>query len=132
MPPNCAASLLFLRRLRLVGDGFGDVFGIFALVRVLIVLLAGGAGQCNYPAAFLQAHSMDTAAVAALHRDLLAGDADDDAVIGNDAIISIMYSVKLARAFGRGTGFAIGLIFLPPIFMLILGFGDDRYYGADK
>ena len=28
------------------------------------------------------------------------------------AIISIMYSVKLARAFGRGTGFAIGLIFL--------------------
>ena len=48
------------------------------------------------------------------------------------AIISIMYSVKLARAFGRGTGFAIGLIFLQPIFMLILGFGDDRYYGADK
>ena len=43
------------------------------------------------------------------------------------AIISIMYSVKLARAFGRGTGFAIGLIFLQPIFMLILGFGDDRY-----
>ena len=37
------------------------------------------------------------------------------------AIISIMYSVKLARAFGRGTGFAIGLIFLQPIFMLILG-----------
>ena len=47
-------------------------------------------------------------------------------------VISIMYSIKLARAFGRGTGFAIGLIFLPPIFMLILGFGDDRYYGPDK
>ena len=47
-------------------------------------------------------------------------------------VISIMYSIKLARAFGRGTGFAIGLIFLPPIFMLILGFGDDRYYGANK
>lgn len=47
-------------------------------------------------------------------------------------VISIMYSIKLARAFGRGTGFAIGLIFLQPIFMLILGFGDDRYYGADK
>lgn len=47
-------------------------------------------------------------------------------------IISIMYSVKLARAFGRGTGFAIGLIFLQPIFLLILGLGDDRYYGADK
>lgn len=48
------------------------------------------------------------------------------------ALIGIMYSVKLARAFGRGTGFAIGLIFLQPIFMLILGFGDDPYYGADK
>lgn len=48
------------------------------------------------------------------------------------AIISIMYSVKLARAFGRGIGFAIGLIFLQPIFMLILGFGDDQYFGADK
>ena len=48
------------------------------------------------------------------------------------AVISIMYSIKLARAFGRGIGFAIGLILLQPIFMLILGFGDDRYYGADK
>ena len=48
------------------------------------------------------------------------------------ALIGIMYSVKLARAFGRGTGFANGLIFLQPIFMLILGFGDDPYYGADK
>lgn len=47
-------------------------------------------------------------------------------------IIGIMYSVKLARAFGHGIGFAIGLIFLQPIFMLILGFGSDRYYGADK
>ena len=47
-------------------------------------------------------------------------------------VISIMYSIKLARAFGRGTGFAIGLIFLQPIFMLILGFGDDKYYGPDK
>ena len=57
---------------------------------------------------------------------------NDSLMISILAIISIMYSVKLARAFGRGTGFAIGLIFLPPIFMLILGFGDDRYYGADK
>lgn len=48
------------------------------------------------------------------------------------AIISVLYSIKLARAFGRGTGFAIGLIFLQPIFLLILGLGDDRYYGADK
>ena len=48
------------------------------------------------------------------------------------AVISIIYRIKLARAFGRGIGFAIGLILLQPIFMLTLGFGDDRYYGADK
>ena len=48
------------------------------------------------------------------------------------AVISILYSFKLAKAFGRGTGFALGLIFLSPIFMLILGFGNDRYYGSDK
>lgn len=48
------------------------------------------------------------------------------------AVISILYCVKLSRAFGRGIGFAIGLIFLQPIFLLILGFGGDQYYGADK
>lgn len=47
-------------------------------------------------------------------------------------IIGIFYSLKLAKAFGKGTGFAIGLIFLQPIFMLILGFGDATYCGADK
>lgn len=47
-------------------------------------------------------------------------------------IISIIYSVKLARAFGRGIGFALGLIFLQPVFMLILGLGNDHYYGADR
>lgn len=48
------------------------------------------------------------------------------------AVISILYCVKLSRAFGRGIGFAIGLIFLQPIFLLILGFSDNQYYGADK
>ena len=48
------------------------------------------------------------------------------------AIISILYCIKLLRAFGHGIGFAIGLIFLQPIFMLILGFGNDPYYGADR
>lgn len=43
-----------------------------------------------------------------------------------------MYSVKLAKAFGKGTGFAIGLIFLSPIFMLILGLGDSTSHGAQK
>lgn len=48
------------------------------------------------------------------------------------AIISSLYCIKLSRAFGHGIGFAIGLMFLQPIFMLILGFGNDPYYGADR
>ena len=47
-------------------------------------------------------------------------------------VINIMYCIKLSRAFGHGIGFAIGLILLQPIFLLILGFGSDPYYGADR
>ena len=48
------------------------------------------------------------------------------------AVINIMYCIKLSRAFGHGIGFAIGLILLQPIFFLILGFGSDKYYSADR
>ena len=46
-------------------------------------------------------------------------------------IINIMLYLKLARAFGKDTGFAVGLILLTPIFMLMLGFGDAQYIGPD-
>lgn len=42
-------------------------------------------------------------------------------------IWSIMVSIKLAPAFGKDTGFAIGLILLAPIFYMILGFGSAKY-----
>lgn len=44
-------------------------------------------------------------------------------------IFMILMLVKLAKAFGKGTGFAIGLIFLTNIFLLILGFGSAQYVG---
>ncbi len=47
-------------------------------------------------------------------------------------VISIIYNVKLAKAFGKGAGFAVGLIFLGPIFQLILAFGSAQYVGADR
>lgn len=46
-------------------------------------------------------------------------------------VLSIMLNVKLAKVFGKSTGFAIGLIFLNPIFLLILGFGDAKYVGCE-
>ena len=56
------------------------------------------------------------------------------------AIISIIVGIalivfewmacdKLAKAFGRGVGFTIGLVFLKPIFTIILGFGPAQYVG---
>lgn len=42
-------------------------------------------------------------------------------------IWSIMVSLKLAPAFGKDTGFAVGLILLAPIFYMILGFGSAQY-----
>lgn len=50
---------------------------------------------------------------------------------GVNVVISIMLSLKLAKAFGKSTGFAVGLIFLPFIFMLILGFDKSQYIGPD-
>lgn len=45
-------------------------------------------------------------------------------------VIMILYLYKLAQVFGKGIGFAVGLFFLSPIFMLILAFGDAEYVGA--
>jgi hypothetical protein len=39
----------------------------------------------------------------------------------------IIQQVKTAQRFGQGMGFALGLIFLNPIFLLILAFGSAQY-----
>ena len=46
-------------------------------------------------------------------------------------VIWIIVSLDLAKVFGRGTGFGIGLAFLSFIFAPILGFGSDTYKGPD-
>lgn len=44
-------------------------------------------------------------------------------------VIAIMLYIKLAKAFNQGVGFGLGLVFLNPIFMAILGFGSAEYAG---
>lgn len=44
------------------------------------------------------------------------------------AVVVVMHS--LSTAFGHGVGFTLGLIFLGPIFLLILGFGSSQYQMA--
>ena len=46
-------------------------------------------------------------------------------------VIEVMLLNKLAKSFGHGTGFTIGLIFLPYVFFLILGFGSDEFIKTD-
>ena len=47
-------------------------------------------------------------------------------------IIEILLYVKLSRAFGHGSGFAAGLVFLSTIFVLILGFDSSEYLGPQE
>ena len=42
-------------------------------------------------------------------------------------VIQIIGMHKLSKSFGHGVGFTLGLIFLTPIFMLILAFGSSNY-----
>ena len=41
--------------------------------------------------------------------------------------LSLALCIDLARVFGKGGGFAAGLAFLGPIFLLILAFGEAQY-----
>lgn len=55
----------------------------------------------------------------------------DVLVIAIVAVFGIIFTHKLSRAFRHGVPFTLGLLFLQPIFILILGFGSSEYHGAD-
>jgi len=44
-------------------------------------------------------------------------------------IIGIILCIDLAKSFGQGVGFGLGLVFLSFIFYPILGFGSAQYQG---
>ncbi len=44
-------------------------------------------------------------------------------------VINIIALHKLSKSFGHDIGFTLGLIFLNPIFILILAFGGSEYIG---
>ena len=47
---------------------------------------------------------------------------------GAAVIVAIILYYKLAVAFGQGVGFTLGLVFVKPVFLMILAFGDYDYY----
>lgn len=44
-------------------------------------------------------------------------------------IASLLIFIALAAKFGKGTGFAIGMVLLAPVFFPMLAFGDAQYQG---
>lgn len=44
-----------------------------------------------------------------------------------NVVVIVIVAVELATAFGKGVGFALGLLILSPIFIAILGWGPARY-----
>lgn len=45
-------------------------------------------------------------------------------------IIAIILMVELAKSFGKGIGYAIGMLLLGFIFIPMPGFGDATYHGS--
>ncbi len=50
-------------------------------------------------------------------------------VPGVNVVIAIILWIDLAKSFGKGTGFAVGLVFLSVIFLYILWLGSATYRG---
>jgi len=50
-------------------------------------------------------------------------------VPGVNLIVWILVCHELSCSFGHGVGFTIGLLLLPPVFMLILGLDGTRFQG---
>ena len=47
-------------------------------------------------------------------------------------VIAIILCIDLAKSFGKGAGFAIGLVLLGFIFLPILGFGKAEYKAIER
>ncbi len=47
-------------------------------------------------------------------------------------VITLIVSLDIAKAFGKGVLFGLGLFFLSPIFYCILGFGSAEYQGPSR
>ena len=43
-------------------------------------------------------------------------------------VILIMVTISVAKNFGKGVGFALGMLFLSPIFYPMLAWGDAQYH----
>ena len=48
------------------------------------------------------------------------------------AVLRLLFFYRLAKAFGKGIGYTIGLFLLQPLFAAMLGFGGAEYRGEKR
>ncbi len=46
-------------------------------------------------------------------------------------VLTIISYHKISKSYGHGAGYTVGMLFLWPIFVLILGYGKSRYIGPE-
>lgn len=112
-------------------SGIAAVFGgafLFVTLAVLLVVIAG------LWKIFTKAGEPGWAAIVPIYAIVLLKLAGKPAwwivlliIPGVNMIVGIIVAIALAQNFGKGTGYGLGLAFLPPIFYPMLGFGDARY-----
>lgn len=115
----------------LQGDALGLIFGLLPLVLFVVVL----AGMWK---AYEKADQPGWAAIIPIYNVYVLLK-----IVGRPVwwlillfiplvnfIIGIILAIDMAKAFDKGIGFAIGLMFLGFIFWPLLGFGDAEYQGA--
>ena len=49
-----------------------------------------------------------------------------------NVVMMVLVCIRLAKDFGKGYGFALGLLFLNTVFTLILGLGSSKYSEVEK
>ncbi len=47
-------------------------------------------------------------------------------------VIGLILNFDIAKRFGKGFGYGLGVLFLYPIFAMILGFGDAKYHPVEE
>jgi len=105
-------------------------FGIFGLILLVVIII----GACKV---FAKAGEPGWAAIVPIYSFVVLLKIIDKPIWWIilmfiplvNFIIAIICSLELAKKFGKGAGFGIGLIFLGFIFMPILGFGKAEYQG---
>ena len=146
MTSTLEQGLAIASGITLIAILIGAVIGILVLVaKWKIFTKAGQAGwkslipvygsYVEYTFTWSRLHAI-LVPVAMLVARIITGVADSGSLIYGLAAIPAIYAGiaaliqlhKLSKSFGHGIGFTLGLIFLNPIFLLILGFDKNSQY----